>query len=456
MAANGSSPSDSRADSLNVLDGLVARARKAGADAADAVLVDSASLSLAFRLGHLERLERAESGDIGLRVLIGKRQAMVSSSDRSAAALDELVERAIAMARTIPEDPFCGLAEPGQLARDFPDLDSCDPAEPSAETLVAMARTAEDTARAVTGVTNSEGADAGWGRSSVAFVGSNGFAHAYSVSSASLSVAVLAGDQATGMERDYDYTTAVYLSDLQAAEEIGHEAGRRAVHRLGARKVKTRQVPVIYDPRVSRGLLGSLAGAINGAAIARGTSFLKDKLGSRIFAPGIRVIDDPHRRRGLRSRPCDGEGIPTRPLTVIEDGVLTTWLMDLRSARQLGLQTTGHASRGTSSPPSPSASNFHLEAGAVTPTELIEDIADGFYVTELFGQGVNGVTGDYSRGAAGFWIEGGEIVYPVSEVTVAGNMKDMFLNLTPANDLVRRYGVDCPTVRVDGLTVAGR
>ncbi|MGE5503759.1 MAG: TldD/PmbA family protein [Actinomycetota bacterium] len=441
---------------LDLLHDLVARAKRAGADAADAVLVDSVSLSLAFRLGKLERLERAESGDVGLRVLIGRRQAMVSSSDRGQAALDELVERAVAMARTVPEDPYCGLADPDQLATALPELDICDDHEPSAETLVDMARRAEDTARAVAGVTNSEGSEAGWSRSDIAFAASNGFAHAYGVSGSSLSVAVLAGDTATGMERDYDYTSAVHFADLKPPEDIGHEAGRRAVRRLGARKVKTCQVPVIYDPRVARGLLGSLAGAINGAGVARGTSFLKDKLGQRIFAPGIRVVDDPHRRRGMRSRPCDGEGIGGKRLAVIEDGVLTTWLMDLRSARQLGMTTTGHASRGTSSPPSPSASNFYLEPGPVTPAEMIEDIADGFYVTELFGQGVNGVTGDYSRGAAGFWIEGGELVYPVSEVTVAGNLKDIFLNLTPASDLVFRYGVDSPTLRIDGLTVAGR
>lgn len=441
---------------LDLLNDLVADARKAGAEAADAVLIDSASLSVGMRLGALERLERAESGDVGLRVLIGRRQAFVSSSDRSKAALAELVSRAMAMARSIPEDPYCGLADPGDLARTFPELDVCDPDEPSAETLIHMVRAAEDAARSVSGVTNSEGAEAGWGRSGVAIVASNGFSHAYSVTSSSLSVSVLAGSGERGMERDYDYSSAVFLSDLRAAEEIGHEAGRRAVHRLGARKVQTRQVPVIYDPRVARGLLSSLAGAINGAGVARGTSFLKDKLGQAIFARGIRVMDDPHRMRGLRSRPCDGEGITTQPRAVIEDGVLTTWLLDLRSARQLGLKSTGHASRGTSSPPSPSASNFYLEAGHITPAEMIHDISEGFYVTELSGQGVNGVTGDYSRGASGFWIKGGELAFPVNEVTVAGNLKEMFLNLIPASDLTLLHGIDAPTCRIDGLMVAGR
>lgn len=441
---------------LDLLSDLVSDARKAGAEAADAVLIDSASLSVGLRLGAMERLERAESGDVGLRVLIGKRQAFVSSSDRSKAALAQLVERAVAMARSIPEDPYCGLADPSELAREFPDLDVCDPDEPSAETLIDMVRAAEDSARAVPGVTNSEGAEAGWGRSGVAIVASNGFAHSYAVTSSSLSVSVLAGTNEQGMERDYDYSSAVFLVDLREAEEIGFEAGRRAVRRLGARKVATRQVPVIFDPRVARGLVSSLAGAINGAGVARGTSFLKDKLGQAIFARGVRVVDDPHRKRGLRSRPCDGEGIATQRRAIVEDGVLTTWLLDLRSARQLGLSSTGHASRGTSSPPSPSASNFYLEAGHITPAEMIHDISEGFYVTDLSGQGVNGVTGDYSRGASGFWIKGGELVFPVNEVTVAGNLKDMFLNLTPASDLSLRHGIDAPTCRIDGLMVAGR
>ena len=446
----------SAADALTLLSDLVAKARRAGADAADAVLVDSASLSLGWRLGKLERLERSESGDIGLRVLIGRRQAMVSSSDRSLAALEELVERSIAMARIVPEDPYAGLAEPDQLAREFPDLDIADPVEPGAEFLIDQVRRAEDAARSVPGVTNSEGAEAGWGRSGVAFVASNGFAHGYDMTSSSLSVSVLAGDAASGMERDYDFTAAVHLGDLRPPEEVGHEAGRRAARRLGARKVKTCKVPLIYDPRVSRGLVGNLAGAINGAAVARGTSFLKDRMGTRVFAPGIAIIDDSHRRRGLRSRPCDGEGLASFRRAVIEDGMLTTWLLDLRSARQLGLSSTGHASRGTGGPPSPAASNLYLDAGPVTVAEMVGDIRRGLYVTELFGHGVNGVTGDYSRGAAGFWIENGEITHPVSEVTVAGNLKEMFLHLTPANDLDFRHGIDAPTVRIDGMTLAGR
>jgi PmbA protein len=443
-------------DPLDLLGSLVDRALAAGAEGADAVLIDSLSLGIGMRLGALERLERSEGGDIGLRVLIGHRQAFVSSSDRSAPALSELVERAVAMARLVPEDPFCGLAEPGQLAGTVPELDLADPTEPSPEMLIDLATRAEATARAQPGITNSEGADASWGRSEVALAASNGLAFRYRVTNSSLSVGVLAGDGAGGMERDHDYTSAVYLSDLRAPEAVGAEAGRRALRRLGSRKVATCSVPVVFDPRVARGLISTLVGAINGASVARGTSFLKDKMGQRIFAPGVRVIDDPHRLRGLRSRPCDGEGLPTRPLALIEDGVLSTWLLDLRSARQLGLAPTGHASRSTGAPPSPSASNVHLEAGVLTPAEMIGDIADGFYVTDLFGQGVNLVTGDFSRGAAGLWIKGGELAFPVSEVTVAGNLLSMFAALTPASDLERTHGIDAPTVRIDGLTIAGR
>lgn len=444
------------AERLNLLDALLAKAKAAGADSADAVMVDSASLSVAWRMGTLERLERAESADIGLRVFIGKRQASVSSSDRSALALDTLVERAVAMARTVPEDPFCGLAEPGQLVTGaLPELDTLDPLEPAADTLIDQVRRAEDAARAVPGITNSEGAEAGWGRSHMAVAASNGFRHAWSGSSSSISVAVLAGE-GTAMERDTDHSSVVWREDLRSPEDIGHTAAHRAVARLNSRKLRTCRVPVVFDPRMAAGLLGTLAGAINGAAIARGTSFLKDRMGQRVLPAGVHMIDDPHRRRGLRSKPCDAEGLPNRRRVVIEDGILTTWFLDLRSARQLRLESTGHASRGTASPPSPSPTNLYLEKGHVTPGEMISDIRQGLYVTELIGFGVNTVTGDYSRGAAGFWIEDGEIAYPVSEITIAGQMSEMFLNLVPANDLVFRYGFDCPTLRIDGMTVAGR
>jgi len=441
-------------DVLNLLEDLIRKARGAGADAADAVLFDSASLSLSQRLGKPERLERSESGDLGLRVFVGKRQAIVSSTDRSAQALEELVERAVAMARVVPEDPFAGLADPEQLARDWPDLDTSDPDEPAADAMIEQARIAEEAALAVDGVTNSEGADAGWSRSVVAIAASNGFVGSYAVSRRSLSVSVLAGT-GTAMERDYEYDSKVYGADLRSPADIGREAGEKAVRRLNPRKVKSQKVPVVFDPRVSRGLLGHLTGAISGPAVARGTSFLKDKLGSVIFPESVTIVDDPFVRRGLRSRPFDAEGVAVQKRTIVENGRLTTWLLDLRSARQLGLTTTGHASRGTSGPPSPAPSNIYLAAGTRSRDALLGEIQDGLYVTEMMGMGVNGVTGDYSRGASGFWIEGGRLAYPVSELTVASNLKDMFLNIEAANDLELRYGMDAPTVRIDGMTVAG-
>jgi len=439
---------------IDLLHDLIGRARRAGADAADAVLIEGVSLSHARRLSKTEKLERSEGKDLGLRVFIGRQQAIVSSTDRSPEALAELVERAVAMARTVPEDPYCGIADSVDITQAWPSLDMLDPEEPAAEVLIERARAAEEAALAVTGVTNSEGAEAGWGRSSVALAASNGFAGAYSGSSHGVSASVIGGS-GTGMERDYDFSSAIYAADLRDPAEVGKSAGERAVKRLGAKKMPTCRCPVVFDPRVARGFISHLLGAISGPAIARGTSFLKDRLGERIFPEAIAIIDDPHRRRGLRSKPFDAEGIANRRRAIIDKGVLTTWLLDLRSARQLGLETTGHAARGTASPPSPSATNVWIEPGALSPQALIADIESGFYVTEMMGMGVNGVTGDYSRGAAGFWIDKGEIAFPVSEMTVAGNLKDVFARLQAANDLEFKAGADSPTLRVDDLTVAG-
>jgi PmbA protein len=439
---------------LDLLSNLLDRAKRAGADAADALFVEGVALSHAQRLGNVEKLERAEGRDLGLRVLIGQRQAVVSSTDHDEKSIAALVERAIAMARAVPEDPHCGLAPSERIARTSPVLDICDDGEPSPEQLIARARACEEAARAVPGITNSEGAEASWSLTRVSLAASNGFAGSYRVSRHGVGVAVLAGE-GTGMERDYDFASAVHGSDLEAPEAVGRRAGEKAVKRLKPRKLKTTKAPVFYDPRVANGILGHLASAINGSAIARGTSFLKDRLNTRVFPAGMRVIDDPLRARGLRSKPFDGEGIATRPRSVIEDGVLTTWFLDLRSARQLGLETTGHASRGTSAPPSPSPTNLYLEPGVESPEALLRETGRGLYVTELIGFGINGVTGDYSRGAAGFWIEDGALAYPVNEITVAGNLKDMFLALTAANDLKFRYGTDAPTLRVAEMTIAG-
>jgi len=439
---------------LDLLQDLIGRARRAGGDAADAVLFDGTSLSHARRLGKTEKLERSEGHDLGLRVFIGRQQAVVSSTDRSPAALTELVDRAIAMARTVPEDPYCGIADPAEIAREWPSLEMLDPEEPVAEVLIERARAAEEAALAVKGVTNSEGAEAGWGRSSVALAASNGFVGSYAGSSHGVSASVIGGSGAA-MERDYDFSSAIFAADLRDPAEVGKSAGERAVKRLGAKKMPTCRCPVVFDPRVARGFISHLLGSISGPSIARGTSFLKDRLGQQIFPDAITIVDDPHRHRGLRSKPFDGEGIANRRRPIIDKGVLTTWLLDLRSARQLKLKTTGHAARGTASPPSPAATNVWIEPGALSPKELIADIESGFYVTEMMGMGVNGVTGDYSRGAAGFWIDKGEITFPVSEMTVAGNLKNIFAGLVAANDLEFKAGADSPTLRIDDLTVAG-
>lgn len=441
-------------DPLDLAAKLVRLARTKGADAADAVWTESLSLSAQWRMGALEQLDRAETIEVGLRAFLGKRQAVVSTSDLSQAALDALAERAVAMAKTVPEDPWCGLANPDALCLGNPDLDLVDPLEPSPDSLIARARACEEAARAVEGITNSEGAQAGWSRSRMVIVGTNGMARLHASTGFSQSVAVVAG-AGTAMERDYDHAVATHGSDLPAPELTGTRAGRRTVARLNPRKMPTQKVPVVFSPRKARSLIGHFAGAINGAAVARGTSFLKDRLGSAVFAKGVTIIDDPLRPRGLRSHAADGEGIASRERALVEEGRLTSWLLDLRSARQLGMESTGHAARGVSAPPGPGASNLFLMPGTAPPEALIADIKAGFYVTDLFGMGTNMLTGDYSRGAAGFWIENGQIAFPVSEVTVAGNLKDMFRNLVPANDLSFLFGIDSPTVRIDGLTVAG-
>ena len=441
-------------DPQKILAALLDAAAKAGADAADALYTEGVSSSVSYRLGKLEDVERAESYDLGLRVFVGQKIAFVSSTDFSPEALGALPGRAVAMARLAPEDKYAGLAPTGRLAASIPVLDLEDGTEPSPELLIERARSAEAAALAVAGVTNSEGGGASFSRSAVALATSTGFYGRYAATSHSIGVAVLAGE-GTGMERDYDHASARHAGDLKSPAEIGRSAGEKAVKRLNPRSMTSQSVPVVFHPDEAGGLLGHLAGAISGAAIARGVSFLKDKMGAAIFAPGINIIDDPHRVRGLRSKPFDGEGVANARRALIENGTLTTWLLDCASARQLGLETTGHAARGTGGPPSPAATNLYLEAGKLSVKELIADIKQGFYVTELMGMGVNGVTGDYSRGASGFWIENGEIAFPVSEVTIAGNLKDMFARLTPASDLEFRHGVNAPTVRIDGLTLAG-
>ena len=439
---------------LNLAERLVAAAKRAGADQADALAVRSVSLAVELRDGAVEESQRSESDDIGLRVLVGHKQAAVSTNDVKANGLGAIAERAIAMARAAPDDAFAGLADPALLARTFPDLDLLDPDMPSVAVLEERAHHAEQAALDVAGVTKSGGASASSGIGGMVLVTSHGFRGATIGSRHSISMAAIAGS-GTAMEQDYDYSSTLHAADLDSAEKIGRNAGERAVKRLNPRKVATRRVPVVFDPRISGSLIGHLANAANGTAIARKTSFLRDKLGERLFRRGIAVIDDPLRKRGLRSRPFDAEGVATHELKLIADGVLKSWLLDCATARELRLRTTAHANRGVSSVPSPGPSNLYLAPGPQTPDELIADIKDGFYITDLIGAGVNLVTGDYSRGAAGFWIVDGAPTYPVSEVTIAGHLGEIFAGLQPANDLTFRYATNAPTVRVEGLTVAG-
>jgi len=440
---------------IDLAERLVAAARSAGADAADAVAVRSISLAVEVRDGAVEESERAESDDVGLRVFVGRRQAVVSTNDVRQDGAAALAERAVAMARVAPDDRFAGLADPELLATEIPDLDLLDTELPSVGRLESLARAAEAAGLAVEGVTKSGGASASGGIAGMMLATSHGFRGAYLGSRHGMSMTAIAGE-GTGMERDYDFSSALHAGDLEPAESVGRTAGRRAVERLNPRKVETQRVPVVFDPRVSGSLINHLASAINGSAIARKTSFLQEKLGERLFAAGIRIIDDPLRRRGLRSRPFDGEGVAAHRLALIDDGMLKSWILDCGTARELNLKTTGHAQRGVSSSPSPGPTNLHIEPGSQSPQALIADIGQGLYVTDLIGMGVNTVTGDYSRGAAGFWIENGERTFPVSEVTIAGRLLDMFRTLTPANDLEFRYGVNAPTLRVEGLTIAGR
>ncbi|MCB1499627.1 MAG: TldD/PmbA family protein [Bauldia sp.] len=431
---------------------LVEAARRAGADAADAVCVRGVSLSVEVRLGKTEETGRAEGDDFTLRVFVGRRTANVSANVVSDPA--ELAERAVAMARVAPEDPYAGLADAGRLATSFPDLDVLDAAIPSAAEMTEMALATEDAARAVDGVTNSGGASAGWSLGGLVLATSGGFTGSYLTSRFSLSASAIAGS-GTAMERDYEAEVKVHRADLSDPATIGRKAGERAVRRLNPTQFATMKGTVVFDPRVATSLLGSLAGATNGAAIARKTSFLRDRMGERIFAPGIRVTDDPHRLRGLASRPFDGEGVAPEAFDLIADGVLQRWFLDSATARELGLETNGHAARGGGNP-SPGSTNLTLQPGPQSPEELIRAVGEGLYVTEMIGHGANLITGDYSRGAAGFAIRGGELAEPVSEITVAGHLRDIFLNLTPASDLTYRFALSAPTVAVEGLTIAGR
>ncbi|MBA3040645.1 MAG: TldD/PmbA family protein [Alphaproteobacteria bacterium] len=446
----------SQIDSASLLsraEELVALALKAGADSADAVVVRSRSTSVSVRLGKVEQTDASEGDDFSLRVFIGKQVASVSANPGF--DLKVLAERAVAMAKVSPEDPYAGLADASDLARSIVDLDLFDPTEVSSDMLREAALAMEAAALGIDGVSNSAGAGASAGMGGMVLVTSHGFSGSYMASRFSRSVGVIAGE-GTRMERDHDFDSRLFFAELDAPEAIGRRAGERVVKRINPRQVPTgKDVTVVFDPRVARGFVGHIAGAINGASVARKTSFLRDRMGEQVLKAGLNITDDPLKVRGSASRPFDGEGVRGEKLTMIEDGVLKHWFLSSSAARELGLHTNGRGARGGTSV-SPTSTNLALEPGTISPEDLIRQVGNGFYVTELIGQGVDMITGEYSRGATGFWIENGELTYPVSEVTIASNLKDMFMRVTPASDIDRKFGVAAPTIAIEGMTLAGR
>ena len=440
---------------LDIAADLVARARKLGATAADAMAVEQSEMSVSIREGSVENLERSEATGVGLRVFAGQSSAIISGSVLTSESLQKLAERALAMAKAAPPDAFCGLADPSQLAKENLDLDLVSATEPSADQLKAMAIEAEQHALSVKGITKSIGSGASASNYFVALASTNGFSRSYRRTGYGLSASVISGE-GTNMARDYDGTSANHFSDLETPEKIGRTAGERTIAKINPQKLTSRSSPVIFDRRVASSLLGHLAGAINGASISRGVSFLKDDLGKALFKPNINIIDDPLRMRGSASRSFDGEGLAVQRRALIDKGVLTGWVLDLRSARQLGMMPTGQGARGMASQPSPSTSNVHLEPGEQSPEEMMKSIGSGLLITEFIGASINSSTGDYSRGASGFWFENGEIAYPVSEITVAGNLKDMFATLVSANDLIFKGATNAPSCLIEGMTIAGR
>lgn len=431
-------------------------ARAAGAEAADALAIEGVSQSIDIRAGRLEQAERAEGIELGLRVLNGGRQACVSVSDASPATLAAMAERAVAMAREAPEDPFAGLADAADLAAgwDVMALELCDTSgEPSATELEALAREAEGAAMAVAGVVQVE-AGAGHSLRRVHLAATNGFSGGYARSSRSVSAVAFVGE-GTGMERDWAGEGRIFAADMPAADGIGRLAAERALSRLGARKPATGTYPVLYDERVASSLIGHLLMAVNGQAIARGSSWLRNALGKQVLPFGLSVIDDPLRPRAGSSRPFDAEGLPARRRAIVDDGVLTGWTLDLATGRKLGMPSTGSAARGPSAPPSPATSNIDLTQGTSSRADLIAGMGTGLLVTSLIGSSVNPTTGDYSRGASGFWVENGQIAYPVNECTIAGNLRDMLMRIVPANDARAHLSTRVPSLLVEGMTLAG-
>ncbi|MEM8823630.1 MAG: TldD/PmbA family protein [Pseudomonadota bacterium] len=438
-------------------DALLQAAKKAGADAADAIAVDGTSVSIDVLKGALEHAERSEGVEIGLRVLTGRRQACVSASDVSPGTIAQMAERAVAMAKEAPEDPNVGLADPEQLAR-HPDagaLDLVDAEDPlSPADLQDMATRAEAAALAVEGISQVSAAGAGYGDRRIHIAASNGFAGGYRRTGTSLSCIAITGE-GTGMERDYYGDSRIHRADLDSPEDVGRIAAERTFARKGATKPPTGAYPVVYDERVASSLIGHLLSAINGNAVARGATFLRDAMGEAVLPETLSLREDPHLPRISGSKPFDAEGLATSPRDIVRDGILQGWVLDLATARKLGLHSTGNASRGTSAPPTPSVTNVILTEGDRSRDDLLAEMGTGLLITSMIGSSINATTGDYSRGASGFWVENGQISHPVNECTVAGNLRDMLRSLIPANDARKHVGRQVPSLLVEGLTIAG-
>jgi PmbA protein len=443
---------------LNIAAYAVEEAKRLGANEADAIIVEAADTSFRSRLRNFENIERSESRDLGIRVMLqeknGYKCSVISTNNLLKKNVSETVARAIELAKMAPSDEHSRLAEQNELVKDIQDLQTFDTAEATIEELKNWAMATEDAALSVTGITNSEGADASFSTAETVMVTSKGFSGLYKNSGFNISVSVIAGKD-TLMETDYEYSYARFKKDLESPRDIGKKAGEITAKKLNPRKINSCKVPIIFDPRVSKTILSGLCSAINGSSIVKKSSFLTDKMGKKIFPDNINIYDDPTIPRGLSTEPFDAEGIKGDKMFLVKDGILQNWILDIRSAGKLGLKSNGRASRGISSNPSPASTNVFMNAGKISPADMIKDVKQGLYLMDVFGMGVNNITGDFSQGASGFWIENGEIAYPVSEITVAGNLLDMFMNLTPANDLKLRYSKNAPTLRIDGMTIAG-
>ena len=435
-------------------DFLIKKSKKSGADSVDVVYIENTNIDVGCRLKKIEKLERSESNDIGLRFIKNKKQVIVSSNDLTKKNLEELIYKASKMVGAIPRDPYCSIAKKKDLIKKIPNLEIFDSKEPTIKSLKDKVIEAENAGLNVKGVTNSEGAEIGWNKSKIYLFNSNGLNVSYQSSSYDIYAVLIAG-RGTLMEREYEFASSVFEKDLTKTSLVGKKAGELAVKKINPKKIKTSKIPVIFSPRVANSFLKHLSSAINGNSITRGTSFLKKKLNKKIFSSNINIIDNPLRKRGLQSKPFDGEGLETKKTQIIKNGELKTWFLDLATAHQLRLKSTAHASRNISSPPTPSPTNLYFEPSNISPKSLIGNIKKGVYLTELMGSSVNLTNGDYSRGGSGFWIDKGEITYPINGITIADNLNEMFKKIILANDLEFKHGLNSPTMLIEDMIVAG-